>query len=308
MVLEGNHYPDDQIEALVSLLGERYQLRESQVMITAGSTEMLSLLGHEVALRGKSVLMSEDSFPTLAIFAERQGARIHRVPIRPDYRIDLEGMKKAVDADTGLIFLCNPNNPTSTDHDPNELLAFVEQVPENVLVCVDEAYIQYSRKGESGSLVEHVSSMPNLVVLRTFSKAFGLAGMRIGYSYGPVELMHKLRQSHLGFNMANSRVAVAAAREALKSNDHIDMVIKKNNAGRKIVYDAFANWGVGYGESATNFIYAQSDRFETDVRRKLRKDGIMITQWPGMTDHIRISIGKPSWMQTFVDAIEQYLV
>lgn len=308
MLSEANHYPDDQIDALVEVLANKHQVAPQQVMITAGSTEVLTLLGQDVAREGKNVLMSEQSFPTLAIFAERNGATIRMTPVNTEERMDLPAMSRAIDRQTGLIFLCNPNNPTSTDLSRDALISFIQRVPKEVTVCVDEAYIQYSRDGEAGSLVDMLHDYENLIICRTFSKAYGLAGMRIGYAIGHQSFLRKLRAQHPGLGMANSRIAVAAAKAALSDEAHLKMVVARNEEGRKIVYDAFDSWGVSYAQSATNFIYARSKSFVPDIRDQLRNEGILITKWPNMTEHIRISIGLPEWMEKFVIAAEKFVV
>ncbi len=303
-----NHYPDDKIEELTSALSENFGLSDDEVMITAGSTEILSLLGQKVGLENKDVLMSQQSFPTLAIFAERCNAKIKTIPTSSDERIDLDGILDGIDGRTGLIFICNPNNPTSTDLKKEDLVSFINSVPDNITICVDEAYIQYSRSGEKGSLVALLADHKNLLICRTFSKAYGLAGMRIGFALGSKELINQLKMHHLGFGMANSRIAVTAALASLQDDAHLDMVVQKNEKGRQIVYDAFNRWDVHYATSATNFIYARSDRFVSEVRERLQKDKILITKWPSMTEHIRISIGKPEWMEKFVFVLKKYVI
>jgi len=308
-LIESNHYPDDRIDALKAKLASRYELNTGQVMLTVGSTEALGLIGQYAAIKGGNVLMSDSSFPTIGIYAQRYGADVHTVPISDNNQIDLRGILGAIDDDTRVIFICNPNNPTSTDLARADLVSFCEAVPKRVLICMDEAYIQYSRDGEQGSLVGHLDKIPNMVICRTFSKAYGLAGMRIGVALGPAAVISELSARRPGFDFASNRISVEAASAALDDDAHIDMIIRQNELGRQLVYDAFDKWGVRYARSATNFIYASSERFHSDVIARLRTDHkMLITKWPSMTDQLRISVGRPEWMERFIDASGKYLI
>ena len=303
-----HHYPDDQIDELKKVIANRFGLAESQVLLTVGSTEALGLIGRYIAESGKDVLMSQSSFPTIGIYASRFGARVKEVPIGQNGLINLSRLAENIEDRTGLIFLCNPNNPTSTDHSQSDLRAFCESVPDDILICVDEAYIHYGRNGEEGSMAHFLNQFPNILICRTFSKAYGLAGMRIGYALGPAPVISDLGRRRPGFDFASNIASVLAAKSALKDDDHLSHVVQQNEIGRKIVYDSFDQWGVKYAKSATNFIYAESARFDRDIVTKLRNDNILITKWPSMKEHIRISIGRPDWMQSFVHAAEKYVI
>ena len=301
-----NHYPDDYIAELKTDLATRYGCTNQNVLITAGSTEILSLLGEDIGLDKGHLLMSEFSFPTLAMFTERSGGNFRMIPLGSDYLIDLEGLLSEIKEDTSFIFICNPNNPTSSYHPKQKLIDFMSRVPERIKVCIDEAYIQFSRDGELGSMIDQVSKFKNLIVCRTFSKAYGLAGMRVGFAVGHPDYIRRIGDRHPGLGWSNSLSAVVAARVAMHDIDHLNQVIQENEKSRSIVYKAFDHWDVDYVTSNTNFIYAKSTAFDDDVVTKLKDDGIMITKWPNMIDHFRISLGKTEWMETFVKAIEKY--
>lgn len=307
-VRSANRYPDALVNELKAKLAEKHGFQADQVILTAGSTEVLSLLGQHVGLQKGEILTPWPSFPTMIRFGEACGATIKKVDLDDKDRIDLDRLKAAITDKTTLIFVCNPNNPTSTEVKSSELKAFLRSVPKNVLVCVDEAYIEYSKKGVKGSMVGLVDELPNLVVCRTFSKAYGLAGLRMGYAISNKVNIDALRQRHIGWELSAGIAPLSGAMAALKDETFLKKCIQKNEEGRSIVYEAFDEWGVEYNLSSTNFIYARSGKFKSNIIQGLQKENILITKWPDMIRHIRISIGKPEEMKKFVGAAEAFLV
>ncbi len=303
-----NRYPDDYIVKLKEKLANLNSVKSENLLITAGSTEVLSLLGQHVGLKKGEILTAYPTFPTMIMFGERAGATIKKVDLDEDNRFDFNRLKNAITNKTTLVFVCNPNNPTGTEVQTIDLKAFCKSVPENVLICVDEAYIEYSNAGLAGSMVSLVSELPNLIICRTFSKTYGLAGLRIGYAISNEANIIALRNRHLGFELSTGWAPLVAAAVTLDDQQFIDMCVKKNNEGKQIVYDSYDRWGVKYNRSSTNFIYTRHDRFHKDVVAKMRERGILITKWPDMYDHIRISVGKLEEMRTFVDVVEDFLV
>ena len=308
-VTEANRYPDPKIEALKESIAASCNLTKDQVMISAGSTELLSLLGQHVGLQQGEILTPWPSFPTLIRFGELCGARIKKVDLAAKGVIDLNAVKQHISEQTTLVFICNPNNPTSTELAQNDLLQFLREVPENVLICVDEAYLEYTQNSKASSVVKLVNELPNLIVCRTFSKAYGLAGLRIGYALSQKQNIDALRARHLGFEISAGLAPVLGANAALNDQAFLDKCITENQKGRSILYRAFDSWGVEYNQSATNFVYAKSDGFHADVVKKLRQENILISQWPGIMDgYMRISIGKTEELEQFVAAISKYRV
>ncbi len=307
-VRTANRYPDPVIDELKTKLAQKYQLKAENILLTAGSTEVLSLLGQHVGLQKGEILTPWPSFPTLIRFGEACGATIKKVGLDEQGRIDLDRLKKAISDKTTLVFVCNPNNPTSTEVATDDLRSFLRAVPQNVLICVDEAYIEYSKNGITGSMVELVEELPNLVVCRTFSKAYGLAGLRIGYAVSGKANIDALRARHTGWELSVGIAPLAGAMAALNDEAFLEEVITKNEEGRSILYEAFEDWGVSYNPSSTNFVYARSERFDGQIIQKLKDQNILITKWPDMKHHIRISIGLPKEMNAFVKAAENFLV
>ena len=302
-----NHYPDPLMTSLKESLAKHFGIRVNNLLLTSGSTEALCLIGQHIGLKKGEILTPWPSFPTLPMFGERCGAKVVKVPLQDDLFIDFERLSEALTPNTSLVSICNPNNPTSTQISKSALLDFCRRVPENVLVCVDEAYIQYAENGLSDSVVDFATQLPNLVVCRTFSKAYGMAGLRLGYIISTDKNITTLQQRHLGLDFSISSLTLSACTAALNEEDFIASCIGNNEKGKEIVTQAFHNWDVKVAPSRTNFLYAESKRFENDVVGKLRKDGILITKWPDMKRHIRISIQRPEEMEYFVNRVEKYL-
>ena len=302
-----NMYPDQEIEALTKSLATYLGVGTDEVLLTSGSTEVLSLMGLHVGLLKGEVVTPWPSFPTLLHFAEVAGGSAKHVPLDAAGKVDLDALLQNIGPNTRLVFICNPNNPSSTEVSHEDLRQFCRRVPSNVMILVDEAYIEFSKGGAEASLVPMISELPNLVIARTFSKAYGLAGIRIGYAVSQQMNIDVLRERHNGFGMGLTMASTVMARTALEDQDFIKSGVKKNDQARQIVYSAFDKWGVQHSQSSTNFIYAREEHFVKDVVGKLRQRNVLITKWPIMKDHIRISLGTPDDMHAFVNIMGEYL-
>jgi len=308
MISSANQYPDDLVDNLYSDLAGVLNVAENQIGLTAGSTEVLTLLGQHVALVEGEILSPWPSFPTLMMHGERLGATVKKVDLDLDQRLDLEALHDAITPSTTLIFVCNPNNPTSTEVEPEQLKSFCRSVPKDVMILVDEAYIEYSSHGTSASMIPLIDELSNLIVCRTFSKAHGLAGLRLGYAVSQEQNVKAVRDRHPGGNFSMNAAAVMAATASLKDTSFIDMVVAKTAEGKAILSKALSNWNVRYSTSSTNFMYVEQKMFSPSIVEDLADQNILITKWPTMTDHIRISIQEPEDMQSFVRALEGQLI
>lgn len=308
VMAKANRYPDDMVSELKDILAKKYTVDNSQVLLTNGSTEILGLVGQQIGFDKGELVIPFPSFPTMAMFAAGSGATIKKLPLTKDKRIDLDQTLAAISDKTKVVFICNPNNPTSTEVDKDALIAFCKSVPKNVLVFIDEAYIEYSKLGAAGSMIPLVNELPNLMVCRTFSKAYGMAGLRLGYAISSKEQIDKLKARYVGAEFATGWPALVAAKATMEDTAFMANGIQKNQTGRDIVYQAFDKWGVQYSPSSTNFLYVESKHFVSDVRDKLKAKNILITKWPDMVDHVRISISEPQHMEQFVKVVEDFLV
>ncbi len=302
-----NRYPDEAAADLKKKLADRNNLKPTNILLTAGSTEILSLMGQHVGLQKGEILTPFPTFPTALRFGKQAGASIMKVDLDQEDRIDLGRVLESISAKTTMVFICNPNNPTGTEVPTEDLINFCRQVPSNVLICVDEAYMEYSNTGLKGSMIQLVNELPNLVVCRTFSKAYGLAGLRMGYAVSNSMNIDALRSRHLGFELSTGWPPIVAASACMDDPEFINTCVNRNNEGKSIVYQAYDEWGVKYNRSSTNFIYARDDRFESNLVEKMKDKGILITKWPTMSNHIRVSIGKPDQMKQFVQVAKGFL-
>ena len=246
----------------------------------------------------------------MLLFGKRAGAAIKEVPNKPNGHFDFEKLYNNIDNKTRVVSICNPNNPSSLECDRTELLTFCERVGQHfeAKICIDEAYIEFSQRGEKSSLVDQIASNPNICIVRTFSKAHGLAGIRLGYAIAHKAIIHKLYRLYPALGMAPGVTQIAAGIASLDSNPYLEKIIDHNNKTKSIVCEAFDGWGVNYFKSSTNFILAESERFENDVVRRLRNHDILITKWPSMYKHIRISMGSLASVKYFVDTIKNYII
>ena len=181
-------------------------------------------------------------------------------------------------------------------------------MPSEIIICVDEAYIEYSKNGTKSSVASLVAKHSNLIVCRTFSKAYGIAGLRIGYGLAHPEIVSAIRSRHLGWELSAGVAPIAAALASYHDHDYLNMCVNKNEEGRRIVYNSLDKWNIPYSNSSTNFIYLESAKFDQNVVAKLRDENVLITKWPDMNDHIRISIGKTEEMEVFVQKIKKHLI
>jgi histidinol-phosphate aminotransferase len=247
-VLAGcNYYPDNDASELRLKLAERHDLQPENVLVTAGSTSLLGIIAQTLLVPGLNAVTSQRSFVVYPIATKAAGGKLIEVPMRED-TFDLDAILAAIDHNTRLVFLANPNNPTGTVVSAPALDRFLAQVPPNVVVVVDEAYYDFAEYFAADRGLEYSHSLDcvrqgqNVVVLRTFSKAHGLAGVRIGYGLGPAELMGYFARMRAAFSV--STIAQAAALAALGDEAHVRKVLANN--AEQAQWLAFGISGMGY--------------------------------------------------------------
>lgn len=303
-------YPDDNCSELRRKLSEHHDLPQEQILVTAGSTEMLALLCQTLLGPGLNAVTSERSFIVYSMAVHAAGAQLVEIPMSED-TFDLTAILNAVNEHTRLVFLANPNNPTGTMVEAEAVDAFLAEVPGHVVVVLDEAYYDFAvhfaaaRKVDYSRSIESVQRGASMVVLRTFSKAHGLAGLRIGYGLGPAELLAYCARMRNTFSV--SSVAQAAAMAALGDQAHISRVVANNAAQAQIL-------GVGLSEldyrvvpTSTNFLYCDIGTDAATMAEQLRSDGVSVRPlgaW-GAPTCIRVSIGTPEQNQFFLSAMRK---
>jgi len=305
-VAAANFYPDDDCTELRGKLAAHHGMPRGQVLVTAGSTAMLGLLCQTMLAPGLNAVTSERSFIVYSMAVHAMGAQLIEAPMRKD-GIDLDAVLAAINENTRLVFLANPNNPTGTMLDAAAVDKFIAEVPGHVVV-VDEAYHEFAlhfaarRKVEYPRSLDYVRRGASVVVLRTFSKAHGLAGLRVGYGLGPAELLAYCARMRETFSV--SSVAQAAAVLALDDVEHVDRVVANNAEQAQILGVGLSEAGYRVVPTAANFLYCDVGDDAFGVAERLRKEGVSVRPlgaW-GAPRCIRVSIGTPEQNQIFLSA------
>jgi histidinol-phosphate aminotransferase len=300
-----NRYPDAAGVALRSALAAKWGLDPSNVALGNGADEWVLLLCLALLEPGDEVVMAKGSFVSYPWRAIEAGARLVQIPLQ-DQTHDLEAMADAVTARTRLVFVCNPNNPTGTAVDAVALETFLERVPERVPVVVDEAYYEYAvaNPGYAGRSVDYLrDGHRNLIVLRSFSKVYGLAGLRVGYMLANEDVVDYMERARPPFNV--NRLAQVAALAALDDDKHVQRSLKANEAAKDFFYRELAALGLRYIPTYTNFIAVDVGRPGIEVSGPLLERGFITTAtdgW-GLPNHVRFSFGTPEENAVFVAAL-----
>lgn len=308
---QANFYPDNDTVDLRLKLAERFAVKAEQVLVTAGSTELINDLARILLAPGLNAITSRLSFIIYPIATQASGGRLIQTPLRDD-GFDLDAIAAAVDRNTRLIYLANPNNPTGTMFDAAALDHFLERVPENVIVALDEAYCDFAshfaaiRGVVYSRALEYVrAGRQNLVVLRTFSKAHGLAGLRIGYGFGTAELMGYLGRVRTTFSVSST--AQAAAMAALDDEAHVRQALENNAAGAEFLTQAIAEMGYRVVPTWANFVFIELEEEAAPIAQHLQEQGVIVrplAPW-GEPNSLRVTIGTPEQNQFFVTAFRK---
>jgi histidinol-phosphate aminotransferase len=299
-------YPDAGSLALRQALAERFDLAPDMVICTNGSDEMVLLLCLAFLREGDEAIMAHGSFISYFLRALEMGAQPVRVPLR-NYTHDLDAMADAVTDRTRLIFVCNPNNPTGTTNTTDEVMRFLQRVPEDVLVVMDEAYIEFVEQADYPDLrAELRNGRQNLLLLRTFAKIYGLAGLRLGYAFGHSEVVGYLERARPTFNV--NMLAQVAGRAALDDEAHVARSREHARRARAFFAQELRAMGLAPVPSKTNFVAVEVGD-DMDVTASLMDHGFTVTPlsgW-GIPGHIRISFGTEDENTRFVAALRDVL-
>ena len=307
--LTGAHsYPDDDCTELRRKLAAHHGLPAEQALVTAGSTALLSLLCQTLLVPGLNAVTSERSFIVYSLAVHATGAQLIEAPMRND-GFDLEAILPAIDGNTRLVFLANPNSPTGTIISEGVIDRFLSSVPGHVVVVLDEAYYEFAvRLAPAGQVrypdsVGYVRRGASAVVLRTFSKAHGLAGLRIGYGLGPAELLTYCARMRSTFSVAS--VAQSAAIAAIDDRSHIERVVANNTAQAKVLAGRLSDLGYRVVPTCANFVYCDVAEDASGFADRLLREGVSVRPlgaW-GAPACIRVSIGTPEQNQFFLDKV-----
>ncbi|HVA54414.1 MAG TPA: histidinol-phosphate transaminase [Gammaproteobacteria bacterium] len=307
-------YPDAQTHELRQAIAKKHALAPECITFGDGSDQNFELLVRTFFQPGNNVVISRHAFAVYAIVSQAVGAAIHFAAAYPathphmPYGHDLDAMLACIDDRTRLVCIANPNNPTGTWLDNTSLLRFLEKVPQKVLVVVDEAYSEYVEETGYPDCSQWLQRFPNLVVTHTFSKAYGLAGLRIGYSLSHpqvAELLNRLRQP---FNVNN--LAPVAALAALSDSEHLKKTLRVNRTGKQQLEESLRALGLSWIPSIGNFLTVDFKRPAMIIYKALLREGIIVrpVQNYGLPNHLRITIGLPDQNTRLLDALKKVLV
>jgi histidinol-phosphate aminotransferase len=301
---ELTRYPDGNAYALKMALAEKLQLAPEQITLGNGSNDVLELAVRAFAAKGDEVIYSEHAFAVYPLAVKAVGATGIATPAKA-YGHDLDAMLAAMTPRTKLIFIANPNNPTGTWIEPETIKAFLEKVAQNVLVVLDEAYVEYLDATQDS--VAWLKDFDNLIITRTFSKAYGLAGLRIGYALSHPEIADLLNRIRQPFN-ANS-VAQAAAIAALGDSAYLQQARELNEAGMKQLIAGFESMNLSYIPSKGNFITVNVQTNAAEVYDDLLYEGVIVRPIAGygLPQHLRVSIGLADENARFLEALASVL-
>jgi histidinol-phosphate aminotransferase len=293
-------YPD-LTEALQEKLARLHKVKPEQVVLGCGSSEILRMAADAFLKSGKKLISATPSFPLLEFYARDKGVEAITIPLTPDYAHDLKTMLSRSDGSTGLVYICNPNNPTGTLTPRQDLEDFLRKLTPGVPVIIDEAYHHYVGATSSyASFIDHPVDDSRLIVGRTFSKVYGLAGLRIGYAVASMELAQKLSQNRLQFS--ENLLGLKAAMAALDDTGHVRLTAKRNTDDRQEFFnDANVRMG-GWIDSRTNFVMLKADHPTEEIIAHFKKNNILLgPNFPplGQNKYIRISLGRPDEMRQF---------
>ena len=296
-------YPDATAYHLRTRLAQRHGVSLDEVIHGNGSNELLDLLVRTFATPADHVVFAEPSFVVYRLASQAGGVPCTAVPLR-DWTHDLEAMVAAITPRTKLVFVANPNNPTGTYVSRAAVERFLRAVPPEVIVVLDEAYIEYADARDYPDGLELRSLRERLIVTRTFSKAYGLAGMRVGYAIGPANLLDYLFRVRQPFSV--SALAQCAALAALEDQAHVRTGVEMNRAERARLTAALTNLGFPPPPSQANFVFLELPRPGREVYEALLARGVIVRPF-GSTPYVRITVGTPAQNDRFLAAFREVM-
>lgn len=293
-------YPENSAYFLRNKLAERLNIGADQITVSAGSNELLYILGDLFIEPGVEVVMGECAFVATKIATLLYGGTPVEVPLDSGFKHDLDAMRAAITDRTRIVYLPDPNNPTGTACDEAEIIKFARSLPDHVLFVYDEAYVEYREKAPD--LRPLIREGRKILCTRTFSKIYGLAGLRVGYGFSDPELASLLNRVRHPFNV--SSIALAAAAAALDDHDFVERSREANRLGLKQLEEGLAALGLDFTHSEANFILVRVKNAAT-VNQELQKKGLIVRPLKayGLSEHLRISVGTSAQNKRLLDAL-----
>ncbi len=302
-----NRYPDGGAFYLRKELSSFLEIDENQLIFGNGSNDILDMIARAFLDKNSEVLMFQYSFIVYKIVSLLQGATVKEIPVECDFSRNLEKLLESITDKTKVIFIDNPCNPTGFANKKEEFDEFIKNVPDNVLVVIDEAYFEYAKEHGVPDGLNYVNPInpkiprKNVIVTRTFSKAYGLAGLRIGYAIAQKEIIEILERVRQPFNV--NRLAQVAAIEALKDQKFVEFSVKENEKGKEFLYEEFEKRGIHFVPTYGNFIMFKVDDAKM-VYENLLRNGVVIRPAFGLDNYLRVSIGTMEENKKFIEKLE----
>jgi len=306
IVKETHRYPDGNATRLKAKISRKFNILENQVTVGNGSNDIIEFVARSFLGPNDSAVYSEHAFAVYPLVVRAVGAMGIEVPAK-NFSHDLEAMLDSIEENTKLIFIANPNNPTGSFIEQSELLNFLEKVPEEIIVLLDQAYFEYSSFETTDLEFDVLERFPNLVISRSFSKAYGLAGFRVGYSVSSIEIADYLNRVRQPFN-ANS-LALYAAEIALDDDQFIKKCLELNFEQKQILFNGLQASGFECLPSRANFISFDCGEDSNDAFNKLLLEGVIVRSLRvyKMPNFLRVSVGLPEENLTFLEKIKSTL-
>ncbi|MEO0251042.1 MAG: histidinol-phosphate transaminase [candidate division WOR-3 bacterium] len=306
IIKDAHLYPDDSSYVLIDKLSRLNNVSMDEIILGNGSVEIMLMIALGFVNPGETIIASEKSFIMYRIVSDIIGANFKEVPMAGG-KIDLQGILNAITDDTKVVFIANPNNPTGTFNPKEEVEDFMNKVRDDVIVVWDEAYYEYARGEDFKETLGYVKEGRNVVILRTFSKIYGLAGLRVGYGFAKKEIIDVLRRVRLPFNV-NSFAQVAAI-NALDDKEHVEKSVKINMEGLQFLYQELSDLGLKYYKSRGNFILVDFGMDSDKPYKYLLERGIITRPVKNynLPTCLRISVGLPEQNKKLVEAIREFV-
>jgi histidinol-phosphate aminotransferase len=298
-------YPFSYSGELIEKIAAKEGVSKDHIVLAGGSTEGLKVVGLTYGMNGGEIIAAEPTFLALMTYAAQWGGSVNWVPVDKNMMHDLDEMEKRISSKTKLIFLCNPNNPTSTLLPADRVLDFCNTVSDKVTIFSDEAYYDFIEDKKYPSMVSLVKKGKNIIVSKTFSKVYGLAGLRIGYMVAKPEIAAGLRKNIMAFTNV---LAIEAAKNALDDQEFYNFSLNKTLEAKKIILEGLDDLNLEYAPSNTNFIFFKSGRNIKNLQQQMLTKGIMVGRpFPPFDDWCRISTGTLEEVIQFNDALKKVL-
>ena len=297
-------YPMFSMGTLYNKIATYEGISEGNILMESGSSPLLLAAALLYSKGGKSIITGDPSYEDLPSHAQQFDGKWVKVPLTADYKLDLDAMEAKIDANTGLIYICNPNNPTATILDTAKLKAFCERVSKKVTVFVDEAYIDYLPDPQASTMINAVKAGHNVIVARTFSKLYGFAGLRCGYLIAQPETIKALSIYSTGFSL--SATTIAGAIVAYREEAFLKEALQKTLASKEYLYSVLKKEGYEYIPSSANFVMFPLKMDSKKFVSEMMKRGVGVRSWQfNNKEWCRVSIGRMDEMEAFADAFKQ---